>query len=191
MIHVLLELFFSFFKIGLFTFGGGYAMVPMIQEEVLANGWLSGTSLSLIDFIAISESTPGPFAINMATFIGMSEGGIPGAIVATLGVVMPSFVIILLIAKFFSRFSTNPVVLSVMKGIRPVIVGILLSVMLSFVFQALFDSEVLQVDFGLFDYLALIIFVIIFLLSHFVRKISPIFLIVISAVLGILLYGII
>ena len=92
---ILLELFLTFLKIGAFTFGGGYAMLPLIQEEVIRNGWL--TKELLIDFVAISESTPGPFAINIATFIGYSQNGILGAIFTTLGVILPSFIIILLI----------------------------------------------------------------------------------------------
>jgi chromate transporter len=107
---IFLELFLTFFKIGAFTFGGGYAMLPLIQSEALDNGWL--TMEELIDFIAVSESTPGPFAINMATFVGTQMGkdflgiggGILGAICATLGVVMPSFIVILCVAKFYQKF---------------------------------------------------------------------------------------
>ena len=92
----MITLFLTFLKIGLFTFGGGYAMIPLITESVLANGWL--TEAELLDFIAVAESTPGPVAINMATFIGASQGGFFGAVLATLGVVLPSFIIILIIA---------------------------------------------------------------------------------------------
>ena len=96
---IYLKLFLSFFKIGLFTFGGGYAMIPLIQETVLNNNWMGLEKL--IDFIAISESTPGPFAINMATFIGTTKGGFIGAVFSTLGVVLPSFIIILIVAIKF------------------------------------------------------------------------------------------
>lgn len=89
---IYLELFFTFFKIGLFTFGGGYAMIPMIQQSVVAKGWL--TVDEVMSFVGIAESTPGPFAINIATFVGMSQSGILGAVCTTLGVVMPSFIII-------------------------------------------------------------------------------------------------
>ena len=99
---IVLYLFLTFFKIGLFTIGGGYAMIPMIQQDILSHGWVSQSDL--IDFIAISESTPGPFAINIATFVGMSKAGLIGAVSATLGVVLPSFLIILIIAKFFAHF---------------------------------------------------------------------------------------
>ena len=100
---IFLKLFLTFFKIGLFTFGGGYAMLPLMQQEVLANEWLSESEI--INFIAVSESTPGPFAINMATYIGSETGGILGSVCATLGVVLPSFIVILLVARFFMAFT--------------------------------------------------------------------------------------
>ena len=111
---IFLELFLTFFKIGAFTFGGGYAMLPLIQSEAIGNGWM--TMEEIIDFIAVSESTPGPFAINMATFVGTQMGkeflgvggGILGAICATLGVVMPSFIVILFVAKFLIFLDFHP-----------------------------------------------------------------------------------
>ena len=105
---ILFKLFFTFLKIGLFTFGGGYAMLPLIQAEVIANKWMENEAL--VNFIAVSESTPGPFAINIATYIGSVLSGIPGSIFATLGVVMPSFIIILVVAKFFEKFKENKIV---------------------------------------------------------------------------------
>ena len=98
-----LHLFFTFLKIGLFTIGGGYAMIPLIQSEVLGNGWL--TQQQLVDFIAVSESTPGPFAINIATFVGMKTYGVLGALATTTGVILPSFVIICLLRNFFCLFA--------------------------------------------------------------------------------------
>ena len=104
---ILLHLFLTFFKIGLFTIGGGYAMIPLIQEEVRQNHWLSSTDL--IDFIAVSESTPGPFAVNIATYIRCGDGGdFWGAVCATAGVVLPSFLIILLAAKWFLSMQERP-----------------------------------------------------------------------------------
>ena len=97
---IYLELFYIFLKIGAFTFGGGYAMLPLIQDEVIAHNWID--SQSLIDFIAVSESTPGPFAVNIATYVGAEVGGIFGSFCATLGVILPSFIIILIVAKCFS-----------------------------------------------------------------------------------------
>ena len=99
---IYLLLFFTFLKIGAFTFGGGYAMLPLVQGEVASHGWM--TAEELVNFIAVSESTPGPFAVNVSTYVGAETGGLPGAFCATLGVVLPSFVIILIVAKCFERF---------------------------------------------------------------------------------------
>lgn len=125
---IYLRLFLTFLKIGLFTFGGGYAMLPLIQQEVLKNGWLSGEEL--IDFIAISESTPGPFAVNVSTFVGMQTAGIFGAVCATFGVVFPSFVIILLVAKIFDRFQKNQLVQGAFIGLKGAVVGLIASAIL-------------------------------------------------------------
>lgn len=118
---ILLELFFSFFKIGAFTFGGGYAMLPLIQEEALACGWMGVEEL--MNFVAVSESTPGPLAVNLSTYIGAGTAGLAGALCATLGVVTPSFLIILAVAKFFAAFQESTVVKGCMDGLRPAVVG--------------------------------------------------------------------
>lgn len=123
------DLFFTFLKIGLFTIGGGYAMLPMIREEVSSQSWLSQSEL--IDFIAVSESTPGPFAVNIATFVGTRTGGIFGGLCATLGVVLPSFVIILIVAKCYERFKSNKLVVGAMNGLKPAVVGLIAAALLS------------------------------------------------------------
>lgn len=117
------ELFWTFLKIGAFTFGGGYAMLPLIQEEVAAHGWMSLEEL--VNFVAVSESTPGPFAVNVSTYVGMTAGGIFGAFCATLGVVLPSFLIILLVARCFAAFSDHPAVKGCMSGLKPAVVGLI------------------------------------------------------------------
>ncbi|MBP5155290.1 MAG: chromate transporter [Clostridia bacterium] len=122
---ICLELFLVFLKIGVCTFGGGYAMLPMIMEEAEAHGWAE--SAALLDYIGLSESTPGPFAVNIATFIGESNGGFLGALCATLGVVLPSFVIILMIAAFFAKYSKSFLVKGIMSGLRPAVVGLIAS----------------------------------------------------------------
>ena len=131
-----LELFYVFFKIGLFTFGGGYAMLPMIQEETLARGWVQEPEL--LNFIAVSESTPGPFALNISTYIGMTQGGILGALSATAGVVMPSFLIILILSKCYLAFQKNPYVKRILKGLRPTVIGLLTATVLSVSQKTLF-----------------------------------------------------
>lgn len=177
-----LILFLTFFKIGAFTFGGGYAMLPLIQEEVLAHGWL--TSEDLVNFIAVSESTPGPFAVNISTYIGSVTAGIPGAFFATLGVVLPSFLIILIIARFFAHFQSSRPVTGVMKGLRPAVVGLIGAAVIS-VGQTVFVSAENAAGSLLTPQAAVsaAIFALMIFLS--VKKVHPILIIVLSAVLGI------
>lgn len=181
---ILVELFWTFFKIGAFTFGGGYAMLPLVSAQVSAKGWLQ--TEEIIDFIAISESTPGPFAVNMATYVGTQVAGVPGAIIATLGVVLPSFIIILLIAKVFDKFRKSFAVKGVMRGIKPCVVGMIAAALLS-LSVSVFFSDGLSV--GIFKsvgfYVSLGIFAIMSVLS--IKKVNPIFIIVICAILGIAL----
>lgn len=122
---ICLELFLTFARVGLFTFGGGYGMIPLIQQEVTARGWLDAETL--YRYIGICESTPGPIAVNMATFIGASQAGLPGSLCATVGVVLPSFVIILLIAAVLKTFRENRWVKAALKGIRPVVAGMIVA----------------------------------------------------------------
>ena len=126
---VYLQLFLEFLKIGAFTFGGGYAMIPLIETTVLKNGWL--TERQLVDFIAVSESTPGPLAVNLSTYIGQRTGGFPGALCATLGIVLPSFVIILIVAKCYDKFQKNSIVNGCLTGIRPAVAGLIGAAVLS------------------------------------------------------------
>lgn len=188
MIALLIKLFYTFFKIGLFTFGGGYAMIPLIEEEIMKNQWIESIQ-TLVDFIAISESTPGPFAINIATFVGYHQAGILGALFATIGVIMPSFIIIMLIARLFTRFSKNQYVQGFLSGIRPIIVGILFSVSIGFISLALMHVPFLSITTFNIDYKALILFVILFLLTRWKKKLHPVYLILISAGFGLILYG--
>ena len=119
-----IELFLTFLKIGAFTFGGGYAMLPLIQSEVEGHGWL--TQAEVVDFIAVSESTPGPLAINMATFVGIRTGGIFGAVCATLGVVLPSFLIISVISFVLKAFQESRAVQYAFMGIRAGVLALIL-----------------------------------------------------------------
>ena len=183
---IYLKLLWTFFKIGLFTIGGGYAMIPMIKSEVISVGWL--TEGELLDFMAISESTPGPFAINVATFVGYNEAGILGALSSTLGIILPSFIIILIIAKIVNKFLNNKYVNYALTGVRPVVVGLILAVAVSLLYSGILHNEWVfsNMSFG-----ALIIMAIVFTLSRFKKTKNPILLIMISAVLGILLFGVI
>jgi len=120
-----LKLFLTFLEIGAVSFGGGYGMISLIREKVLLNGWLS--EAEFLSFIAVSESTPGPLAVNMATFIGASQGGVLGAFCATLGVVLPSFFIILLIAALIHDLLKYAGVEAFLSGVRPCVVALILS----------------------------------------------------------------
>ncbi len=126
---IYLRLFWEFFKIGMFTFGGGYAMLPLIQQTVTQNHWI--TEKQMIDFIAVSESTPGPLAVNMSTYIGMRTAGVGGALCATFGVVFPSFVIILLISGCYHKFQNSSIIKSVMAGLQPAVVALIAAALLS------------------------------------------------------------
>ena len=185
------ELFITFFKIGAFTFGGGYAMLPLIQEEVLAHEWMS--EQAIIDFIAVSESTPGPFAVNMATYIGSEVGGeiggvlgsIFGSACATLGVVLPSFIIILIVAKIYDSFKKSKIVKGCMTGLKPAVVGLIGSAILSVALTVFIPNGFsLEIFKTIPFYFSLGIFAVSLVLSF--KKVHPIIIICMSAAVGIL-----
>ncbi len=193
---IFLELFLTFFKIGLFTFGGGAAMIPLIQQEAISRAWL--TESELLSFIAISESTPGPIAINMATFVGSSQGqlfGGPvwaavGSFCATLGVVMPSFIIILIIAKMFTKFAEYKVVRTILNTIRPIVVGMIIAAGAFLMFNAIGFINVNSIDINIVSIiLTAVIAVLMFLYKKIFKKSIPVIqLICCSAVIGIVTY---
>ena len=180
---IYLELFITFFKIGAFTFGGGYAMIPMISAEVESHGWMSMEQL--VNFIAVAESTPGPFAINIATFVGVTQGGVLGAFCATFGVVLPSFVIILLIAKSYEAFRGNKYVQYGLYGLRTVTLGMIAAAVLSIASLTFFPRGV---DMSLLEWKAVLIFAGLFLLNRR-KKLHPIKLLLLSALAGLGLYA--
>lgn len=169
-----LKLFLAFFKIGLFSFGGGYAMLPFMQKEVIeVHNWLTATDF--LDILAIAQITPGPVAINTATFVGYQIKGILGSIAATTAVVLPSFIIVLLISLFFSKFKKSVVVKRIFKGLRPIILGLI-------------ASAAVDIGRGVFiDYKSVLISILIFYLMVF-RKQDSILMIILAGVLGVLLY---
>ena len=179
---IFLELFLVFLKIGAFTFGGGYAMLPLIQEEVLRRGWLSETEI--VDFIAVSESTPGPFAVNVATYVGSQVGGILGAFFATLGVVLPSFIIILIVARCFAAFRNSRIVRGCMSGLKPAVIGMIGAAALSIAVTVFFPSGLTTAVFTTpAFYVSLATLALSLLLAS--RKVHPILIICLSAVIGI------
>ena len=178
---IFLELFYVFFLIGAFTFGGGYAMIAMIQQQVEARGWMN--TEELIDFVAIAESTPGPIAVNMATFVGTQMGGIFGAVCATLGVVLPSFIVILIVARCYQAFCKSKWVQAVMSGLKPAVVGLIGAALLTVAGSVFFpQGSALAVREML---LWAAVAVAVFLLSRRYKKLHPIVIICICAVIGI------
>ena len=139
---IYLKLFLSFLQIGLLSIGGGYAAMPLIQKQVVdTNNWL--TMETFTDLITISEMTPGPIAINAATFVGMQVSGILGAIVATIGLVLPSFVIVITLAYFYNKFISSAIMDGILKGLRPIVVSLIASAGLSITFTALWAQSTL------------------------------------------------
>ena len=179
---IYLELFLTFFKIGLFTFGGGYAMLPLIQEEVIAHNWMKVEDI--VNFIAVSESTPGPFAINIATYVGTETGGFLGAVCATLGVVLPSFFVILIVARVYKKFKESAVVQSVMTGLRPAVIGLIGSAIVTILLTVFlpngFDLKaIVPQDFLVSLGITVVMTVLVF------KKVHPIVIIGLSAAIGI------
>ena len=122
---ICLELFLGFLKVGCFAFGGAYGAIPLIRDVVLSHGWLSDEAL--LTMIAVSESTPGPIMVNLATYVGRYQAGLPGAVAATLAVVLPSFAVILLVTAFLNTALKNPVFQAVLRGLKPCLAGIILA----------------------------------------------------------------
>ncbi len=188
---ILLKLFLSFLKIGAFSFGGGIGMISIIMDTVLENNWMNEEEI--LNMIAISESTPGPIAVNIATFIGSNQAGFLGALVSTIGVILPSFIIILIISALLTKLIEFPVVKAFLGGVRPAVIGLILGTSIT-----LLLSKVLGLTSGIIniDYKALIIIglLLVFCLAFKLiskKSVSPILIIVVSGVLGIVIYGLI
>ena len=184
--NALFQLFLSFFQIGLFSVGGGYAAMPLIQEQVVTlHGWLDMTGFG--DIVAIAEMTPGPIAINAATFVGTQVAGLPGAIVATLGCVTPSCIIVLTLAYVYYRFRGLDTVKGILAGLRPAVVAMIGSAGLSLVIQSLWGGA--AIGMGTLDVIALLIFLCAFFVLR-KWKLSPIAVMAASGLAGLVLYSI-
>ena len=186
---IYLTLFLTFLQIGAVSFGGGYGMISLIREVVISNNWL--TEEQFLSFIAVAESTPGPLAVNIATFIGSSQAGILGALAATLGVVLPSFVIILIIAALINNLLKYAGVKSVLNGIQPTIIGLIIATAITMFITQIFGFTSAGDSFA-FDWKSLVMFAIIAAVALGWRlwkkkTFSPILLILISGGLGILM----
>ena len=185
---IYLQLFLAFLQVGSFSFGGAYGAIPLIRDITLSRGWLSEEMFAY--FIAVSESTPGPIMVNMATYIGNSQAGLPGAVLATAGVVLPSFIIILSIASLLNNFLKNKYIQSVLRGIRPCVIGIVLAMGIYMVV----DNILPLVSAHILDWQNLFVTCVLLVLSFGYPKMKgkdfpPILLIVVSAVIGIAVYS--
>lgn len=182
-----LYLYFIFFKIGLFTIGGGLAALPLLQSEALSRGWFS--SSRFFHMVAISESTPGPIGVNMATYVGLEQAGIAGSLAATLGLVSPSLIIIIVVARYFLHFNEKPLVQSALSGLRPAVTGLIATAAYNVLTVAVIPVEAFRESgrySDLFDPMSLLIF---FLTgASFLRwKAHPIVYIAASALAGMIL----
>lgn len=188
---ILLRLFWEFFKTGLFAVGGGLATLPFLYDISDSTGWFTHSQLA--DMIAVSESTPGPIGVNMATYVGFTTAGIPGALIATVGLVTPSVIIILLIAKALQAFRQNKYVDAAFYGLRPCSVGLIAAAGVLVVKLALFNTELFSQTGNIADLFrlkAITLAAVLFVLTRYVKKIKdlhPIFFIMFSAAVGIVL----
>lgn len=190
---ILLDLFLTFLKIGAVSFGGGYGMISLIREECLAHAWL--TESELLNFIAVAESTPGPIAVNMATFIGSSQAGFLGSLLATLGVVLPSFIIILVIAALITGLLKYKGVKAALMGVRPAIAAMIIATAITLLLSLAFSVTSFTSTVS-FDVRSLIILAAVAAISILYKRcrnknFSPILLILISGALGFLMYGLV
>lgn len=189
---IYLRLFFEFFKTGLFAVGGGMATVPFLYDIADKTGWFTYDMLA--DMIAVSESTPGPIGVNMATYVGFTTAGIPGALCATIGLVTPSVIIILIIAKFLANFSDNKYVKSAFYTIRPASTALIAAAGVLVLKISLLNVEAFKQGGGvqsLFDFKAIILAAALFVLTNFVKpikKLHPVVFIAVSAVIGIVFH---
>lgn len=197
---IYLELFWIFFKIGLFTIGGGYAMIPMINEEIVGAGYM--TSDEVYNLIGIAQMTPGPFALNASTFCGMKIAGVLGAVTATFGMILPSAVITTIVAVFFYKLKETEFFKRLFSGLKPVAIGLIGATIVTMVFESLlglasFDNIVELIDSfktAKIDWLTVAIGSVIAGLSAFALikyKVHPIIIVLIGAGLGIIIFGLI
>jgi len=184
---ICLDLFLGFLKVGCFAFGGAYGAIPLIRDVVMSYGWLSDEMLTYM--IAVSESTPGPIMVNLATYIGSSQAGFPGAVIATLAVVLPSFLMILLVTALLKTVLKNKYVQAVLRGLKPCVIGIVLATGIHMVLRNCFGAIfAIKVNVQALM-ITVLLFVVMFGYKYLAKKkLSPILLILISAIAGIIVY---
>ena len=185
---IYLDLFLGFLKVGLFAFGGAYGAIPLIRDVVLSYGWLSDEALSYM--IAVSESTPGPIMVNLATYVGCAEAGFLGALVATLAVVLPSFIIILLITALLKNAFKNKYVQAVLRGLKPSVIGIVLAMGVYMLVKNCLMEDTFKMNLRSIVITAVLGIVAVLYKYFSKKKMTPIIMIVISSLLGMLVYAI-
>ena len=185
---IYLKLFWNFFKFSCFTFGGAYGAIPLIRDMVLGHGWITEERFAYM--IAVSESTPGPIMVNMATYVGSDQAGFWGSLVATIGVVLPAYLVILLVVCIMRNFIKNPYVQAVLRGLKPCVIGIVLATGLYMVIHNMFPLADTVVDFRGVIITAILGAVMLLFPRVTKKKLSPILLICFAAVLGIVVYTI-
>lgn len=188
---ILLEVFISFFQIGLFAIGGGYAALPLIEHQVLeVHSWL--TLSEFADLLTISQMTPGPIALNASTFVGTKVAGLPGAIVATVGCVTPSCIIVLTLSYFYFKYKNLSSIQGVLKGLRPAVVSLIASAGLSILMLAVFKTEdvnIWNMSLNDLNYISIVLVAIgVYVLRKF--KLDPIKVMIATGVIGIFIYGV-
>lgn len=191
--NIYLKLFWVFLKIGTFAFGGGYGMIPVMKQEVVNQGWL--TEDAFLDIVGLSESTPGPIAVNMATYVGTTLAGFWGGLIATIGAILPAFLIIYFIAKIMQKFADNKYISSFLSGVKPVVVGFIVAVGITMILKNLKVMSGGTFTLPDFDVRALIISAIVAAIAiipkeFFKKKIPTAVTILISAALGMIIYAI-
>ena len=181
---IYLRLFYEFFKTGLFAFGGGLATIPFLTQISENTGWF--TKAELADMIAVSESTPGPIGVNMATYVGFTSAGIPGSIIATLGIVAPCIIVMLIISKMLMQFRDSPIVSSVMTGLRPASIALITAAAVEVMKVSVLKLEIYNAGssfWSIFDIKAIILAAVIFVLYRKIKG-HPIFYIIGAAIVG-------
>ena len=185
---IYLDLFLGFLKVGCFAFGGAYGAIPLIRDVVLSYGWINDETLSYM--IAVSESTPGPIMVNLATYVGCAEAGFLGALVATLAVVLPSFIIILLITALLKNAFKNKYVQAVLRGLKPSVIGIVLAMGVYMLVKNCLMEDTFKMNLRSIVITAVLGIVAVLYKYFSKKKMSPIIMIVISSLLGMFVYAI-
>jgi len=186
---IYLQLLISFFQVGLFGIGGGYATLPLIQDQVVTlHHWL--TMKEFTDVITISQMTPGPIAINSATFVGIRVAGVGGSVVATLGCILPSCIIVMAVSYFYFRYKNLSLVRGILGGLRPAVVALIASAGISILLLALFNTGTIQLPLPAADIRALTIFIGSLAVLR-IWKTDPVYVMLATAVVGIIVYKLI